>query len=113
MLIREVSDPAQANNAKLLALTQFLTGRAEDTNSQKQISTDAFVKMAQGLGVSISPAQIGDLIARPPLSNVLEPYQPNSGVVRFKGNMAADADMNTDQAEEIVNKNAKSALKRR
>jgi hypothetical protein len=113
MLIREVSDPRQANNAKLLALTQFLTGRAEDTNSQKQISTDAFVKMAQSLGVSINPAQIGDLIARPPLSNVLEPYQPNSGVVRFKGNMAADADMNTDQAEEVVNKNAKAALKRR
>ena len=113
MLIREVSDPAQANNAKLLALTQFLTGRAEDTNSQKQISSDAFVKMAKGLGVTISPTQLGDLIAQPPLSNVLEPYQPNSGVVRFKGNMAADADMDTDQAEEIVNQNAKAAMKRR
>ena len=113
MLIREVSDPAQANNSKLLALTQFLTGRAENTNSQRQISTDAFVRMARGLGVIISPTQLGDLIARPPLSNVLEPYQPNSGVVRFKGNMAADADMGTDQAEKIVNQNAKAALKRR
>ena len=69
--------------------------------------------MAKGLGVTISPTQLGDLIAQPPLSNVLEPYQPNSGVVRFKGNMAADADMDTDQAEEIVNQNAKAAMKRR
>jgi hypothetical protein len=53
------------------------------------------------------------MIAQPPLSNVLEPVDPNSGVIRFKGNTEAAIGMSVDQARAVVDSNAKAAMKRR
>jgi len=115
MLIFEVENSApQDDSGKLMALTQFLSGRAGDTNSKKQISTKAFIDLAQGLGVNVTADTLGDLIAREPLSNVLLPYEPNSNVVKFKGNdEPSTTQMDTAQAEKVVDSNAKAAMKRR
>ena len=113
MLIFEVENPEDTNSGKLMALTQFLAGRAKDTDSKKQISSQAFIDLAQSLGVNVTTDTLGDLIAREPLNNVLLPYEPNSGVVKFKGNDdPGELPMDTDQAEKIVSSNAKSAMKR-
>ena len=115
MLIFEVENSApQDDSGKLMALTQFLSGRAGDTNSKKQISTKAFIDLAQGLGVNVTADTLGDLIAKEPLSNVLLPYEPNSNVVKFKGNdEPPNTQMDTAQAEKVVDSNAKAAMKRR
>lgn len=110
MFIREVAD---VSKSKLLALTQFLAGRAQDTTAKKQISTDAFINLAKSLGVNVTVDTLGEMIAQEPLSNVLEPFEPNSGVVRFKGNTDTSNSMSVDKAEEVVDRNAKAALKRR
>ena len=110
MRIFEVADP---DSQKLVALSQFLTGRAEDTTAKKEISQAAFIDLAKSLGVNVTPNNLGDMISRPPLSNVLEPLDPNSNVVRFKGNTEAETGMTVDQARATVDSNAKSALKRR
>jgi len=113
MLIFEVENTG-VDTKKLVALTQFLAGRAQDTNAQKQISTPAFIALAQNLGVEVNADSLGDLIAQPPLSDVLEPYEPNSNLIKFKGNTdVSGAEMSVDQAEQVVNQNAKSAMKRR
>jgi hypothetical protein len=113
MLIFEVENPQAVDAGKLMALTQFLSGRAGDTNAKKQISTQAFVDLANSLGVVVTADTLGDLIAKPPLSNILQPYDPNSGKVNFKGNEEpGEQPMDTDKAEATVNKNAKSAMKR-
>jgi hypothetical protein len=113
MLIFEVENPAELNSGKLMALTQFLAGRAGDTDSKKQISTQAFIELAQSLGVNVTADTLGDLIAKEPLSNVLLPYEPNSNVVKFKGNdEPGEQPMDTDQAEKVVSSNAKAAMKR-
>ena len=115
MLIFEVENTTgQVDSGKLMALTQFLSGRANDTDSKKQISTQAFVQLAQSLGVNVTADTLGDLIAKEPLSNVLLPYEPNSNVVKFKGNdEPSDASMDTAQAEKVVDSNANAAMKRR
>jgi len=113
MLIFEVENPETVNSGKLMALTQFLAGRAGDTDSKKQISTQAFIDLAQSLGVNVTADTLGDLIAKDPLDNVLLPYEPNSGVVKFKGNDdPSKQPMDTDQAEKVVSSNAKAAMKR-
>ena len=104
---------ATPDSQKLLALTKFLSGRADDTTAKKEISQAAFVDLAQSLGVSISPESLGELISQEPLSNVLEPMEPNSGVVRFKGNTEAETGMSVDQARAVVDSNAKAAMNRR
>jgi hypothetical protein len=110
MRIFEVADP---NGQKLMALSQFLSGRSDDEASQKQISQDAFIDLAKSLGVNVTPENLGDMISKPPLSNVLEPLEPNSGVVRFKGDTEAQTGMSVDQARAVVDSNAKAAMKRR
>jgi hypothetical protein len=110
MRLFEIASP---DSQKLLALSQFLLGRADDTTAKKEISQDAFLDLARSLGVTINRDTLGDLIAQPPLSNVLEPLDPNSGTVRFKGNETPVAGMSVDQARNVVDSNAKAAMKRR
>jgi hypothetical protein len=110
MLIREVADPGAK---KLAALSQFLLGRSEDEMAKKQISQQAFIELARSLGVNVTSETLGELISQPPLSNLLEPLQPNSGVVRFKGDTETATGMSVDQARAVVDSNAKAAMKRR
>ena len=110
MLIREVADP---NTQRLAALSQFLLGRSQDETAKKQISQTAFIDLAKSLGVNVTAENLGDLISQEPLSNILEPLEPNSNVVRFKGDTKAATGMSVDQARAVVDSNAKSAMKRR
>jgi hypothetical protein len=104
---------ASPDSQKLLELTKFLSGRADDTTARKEISQAAFIDFARSLGVSINPDDLGTLINQEPLSNVLEPLVAGENVVRFKGNVEGQAGMTVDQARATVDSNAKSALKRR
>ena len=110
MRIREVADP---NTQRLAALSQFLLGRSEDETAKKQISQTAFIDLAKSLGVNVTMDNLGDLISQEPLSNILEPLESNSGVVRFKGDTEAATGMSVDQARAVVDSNAKAAMKRR
>lgn len=114
MLIREFAlDNTAKSQEKLLALSTFLKDRAQDENAQAQISQDAFIEAAQSLGINVTKDNLGDMISQEPLKNVLEPLEPNSGVVRFKGNTEATTGMTVDKAREVVDRNAKQAMKRR
>ena len=110
MRIFEVADP---NSQKLMALSQFLSGRSDDESARKQISQQAFIDLAKSLGVNVTTENLGELIGQPPLSNILDPLDPQSGVVSFKGNTDAATGMSVDQARAVVDSNAKAALKRR
>ena len=114
MLIREVAElDSGPDTKKLAALSQFLLGRSEDESATKQISQAAFIEAAKSLGVNVTSDNLGDLISQEPLSNILEPLDPNSGVVRFKGDTEAQTGMSVDQARAVVDSNAKAAMKRR
>ena len=110
MKIFEVAD---SNSQKLLALSQFLLGRADDTVAAKQISQTAFMDLANSLGVNVTADNLSQLISQEPLKNILEPLEPGSNVVRFKGNTETTTGMSVDQARAVVDSNAKAALKRR
>ena len=110
MRLFEFADP---NSQKLMALSQFLSGRSDDESAKKQISQQAFIDLAKSLGVNVTTENLGELIGQPPLSNILDPLDPQSGVVSFKGNTEAATGMSVDQARAVVDSNAKAALKRR
>ncbi len=110
MRIDEVTDPS---TQKLVALSQFLLGRSEDQAAKKQISQDAFVDLANSMGINITKDNLTELISKDPLRNILEPIEPGSSVVRFKGNEEpTQGGMTVDQAQQVVNKNAKAAMRR-
>ena len=114
MLIREFQDTGRiTNQERLLALVTFLKDRAQDEDARAEISQAAFIDLAQDLGVNVTPENLADMISQEPLSNMLEPLEPNSDRVRFKGNTEAQTGMTVDQARAVVDANAKSAMKRR
>lgn len=112
MRILEVDAELDPEPNKLLGLVEFLAGRAKDTAAKKQINVSTFVKMAQQLGINLTANNLGDMIDRPPLNNVLEPYNPASGVVVFKGGEPTDVKMPVDKAQNIVSQMAKRAAKK-
>jgi hypothetical protein len=110
MLIREVVDP---NTQQLSALSLWLQGRMKDQAATKPLSQAAFIQMANSLGVDVTEQSLADMASREPLSNFLEPIEPGSGVIRFKGDTEAATGMSVDQAQAVVNNNAKAAMRRR
>lgn len=107
MLIREVA--GDVDTTKLAALSQFLLGRTEDTDAAKTISTDAFIKLAANLGISITRDQLIDLIQQPPLNNIISNLEGDT--MTFRGAEVQPAGMTVDQARATVDTMAKRALK--
>ena len=108
MLILEV-EQSGVDKGKLAALTQFLIGRAQDTNAPKTISTQAFLKLARDMGISLGQSQLAAMASQPPLSELISNVEPDK--ITFKGAEPEvdDSDMNPDQARATVDKLAKRA----
>ena len=100
-------DPEQ-----LAGLVQFLNGRANNTNARKEISQDAFIKLANDLDINITAQNLADVVSQEPLGNLLEPMDPNTGVLTFKGAGQPDVAMPVNKAQDIVASAAKSAMNR-
>ena len=113
MLIREfATDNGKKDAETLAAVSTLLAGRAADESAKKQMNIRAFVELARQQGINVTEQNLGELIAKDPLKNILEPLEPNSGVVRFKGNTETTTGMTVDQAQDVVDKNAKAAMRR-
>lgn len=109
MLIREFNDNA-IDVQKLVALSQFLLARAEDTASQKKISVDAFLKLAANQGISLTRDSLIDMSTKSPLNNLIQDIQDDTIV--FKGDESAAPTMTVDQARKTVDSMAKRATKK-
>lgn len=110
MLIQEVQGDPDAD--RLTALSQFLRGRAKDTDAKPQISKQSFMKLAQELGVNVTSANLQSMLERPPLKNLLTTDSQNPDVLTFDMGDKNVA-MPVDKAQDIVAKAAKSALNKR
>ena len=111
MRIDEVENKDTLDPNKLKGLVDFLSGRADDENAQKQISTDAFISAARSLGFPVSEKNIVSIVSQPPLDSVLEPMDPkNPTVIKYKG-AAPDlpTKMPVNKAQDIVAAAAKKA----
>lgn len=104
----------------LMALSQFLLGRANDVDSSRTVSLQTFIGLAEGMGLSLTGQQLKDISLLPPLSNLIDnveidPRDSNKGKVYFKGaEVAADQNddkMSVDQARTVVKQMAKRANK--
>lgn len=99
------------NSEQLTVLSQFLLSRAKDTDSQKRISVQAFLKIAADMGISFTRDQLLNQVAQPPLSNLIDNVEGDEIV--FKGDDTADAAMPVSKAQDVVGKMSKRALSKR
>ena len=113
MRIDEVESTTSLDPNKLMGLVNFLSGRADDENAQKQISTDAFISAARSLGFPINQRNIVSIVSTPPLDSVLDPIDPNNpSVIMYKGAETGATKMPVNKAQDIVAASAKSAMQR-
>jgi hypothetical protein len=112
MKIFEVS--GDRDQEKLAAISQFLLGRAQDEGSTKKVMDfRTFANLAQGQGISITPASLKTMIQQPPLSNLINDVEgddPNTARVVFQGAENTPPEMSVDTARQTVNQMAKRAL---
>jgi hypothetical protein len=109
MRITEVED-VQVNVPKLIALANFLIGRADDTGAQKKFSLDGFLNLAHNMGIGISEENLRNLASQGILQSVIANVTPNEvifvGADDITGNLQAKA----DQSQSIVKQMAKRAM---
>ncbi len=97
---------------KLTALSQFLIGRATDTDAAKTISTASFINLAQSMGISLTADQLRTYVQSPPLNNVIADVEGDdaTGKIIFKGQESVTDTMSVDQARATVDQMAKRAI---
>ena len=66
--------------------------------------------MANDLDINITAQNLADIVSQEPLSNLLEPMDPNTGMLMFKGAGQPDVAMPVNKAQDIVASAAKSAM---
>lgn len=112
MLIREFAG-AEDQSARLAALAKFLDNRAQDEAAVRRISIPAFLNLAQGLGISITPDQLRDMALKPPLDGIIANVEDDT--ITFRGeeqDIAVSDKMTVDQAQKTVDTMAKRAAKK-
>ena len=114
MLIREFAmDNGNSKDAETLAaVSTLLARRADDESARKQMDIDAFINLARQQKINLTRENLAELITKEPLKNILEPLEPNANIVRFKGNTEETTGMSVNQAQAVVDANAKAAMKR-
>ena len=106
MRIDEVAGVA-TDTGRLVALVSFLIGRAEDKAAPTKISIDAFLKMANDMGIAMDDRQLRDLAERPPLNQVITNVDDTD--VFFGQDEVESTTMTVSQAQDTVDKMAKRA----
>lgn len=113
MRIDEVESAPTIDLTKLVALSQFLLGRAEETGAQKKISLKTFLQQAHHLGIGLTAESLKNLATSGPLRNVIANVTPTEVIFTGADDISGDTtgEMNAQQSQNVVAGMAKRALK--
>lgn len=107
MRILEFTDRGDVST-KVVALAEFLLGRATDKNAKKQISVEAFLELANQRGANLTRQSLIDLSQ----NELSEMFDIQGDKVVFKSDDGAQPnEMPVDKAQNIVKQAAKRAMK--
>lgn len=95
---------------KLVALSQLIKGRLKNTAADSSVSVDAFLKMARGLGMTVDRETLTDLIARPPLSNIITGVAGDQIQFHGQDEMEVESPSDVEQDADHVKQMAKRQL---
>ena len=105
MKIYEISSA----DAEIEALVQYVIDKNEADGVKGKVSTKAFLRMAQNLGIHLSLTQLQTMAQQPPLSNMIADINDNE--IKFDLGIK-NPTMSKDKARDTVNSMAKRAMKR-
>lgn len=88
---------------QLIALAEYLLGRADDENTKHMVPINVFLSMAHNMGVNITDEQLRNLAQQDPLKNIIVNVTGEEIVLKGAGEEDESADtMTPDQAQDTV-----------
>jgi len=108
MRLREVQE-VKTDVPRLIALAQFLIGRANDTGADKKISTQAFLNIARDMGLPITRDNLVNLASEGKLGEVIANVTPQEVIFKGADDAGTAAPTTADQQQNIVKSMANRA----
>jgi hypothetical protein len=108
----KIKELFESEEEKLTALSQFLIGRADDEHSTSTLSVDAFVAIADRMGMSLDYDSLSDMVERGVLDNVVKDMDKEKLTFSSEKEIT-DKGMSVDKARNTVNNMAQRAMKKR
>jgi len=113
MIVKEIL--SESEEEKLAALGQYMIGRANNQNAPSELSIEAFIAIADRLGMSVDFDTISDMLERGVLTDVIADVDQDN--IRFNSKEKAQGPENmgvpVDKAEAQVKQMANRAAQRR
>ena len=108
MRLREVQE-VKTDVPRLIALAQFLIGRAEDTGAERKMSTQAFLNITRDMGLPITRDNLVNLASDGKLGEVIVNVTPKEVIFKGADDAAAVPPATPDQQQNIVKSMANRA----
>lgn len=108
--IVDEGDEPNPNDETLAAIGQLIADRSADEDIESRLSTQAFIHIANKMGLSLTPETLMDLAQSGDLKNIIKDVNAEEIVFRGKRDIDSNAKMTVDKAKETVKKMAKRQL---
>ena len=111
MRFAEMINEGNTNSDELAAIALLVADRAEGEHSASKLSSDAFIDIANKMGLSLTRETLLDLVERGELSDII--VNANDEEITFKGKQDIDPTATTvDDARDTVKQMAKRQIKK-
>jgi hypothetical protein len=108
-IIVEGNEPS-IHDEQLAAIGQLIVDRSADEDTESRMSTQAFVHLANKMGLSLTAETLMDLAQSGDLNNIIKDVNAEEVVFHGKADVDINAGMTVDKARETVKKMAKRQL---
>lgn len=99
-----------AHDEKLAAIGQLFVDRSDEENTESRMSTQAFIHLANRMGLSLTSETLMDLAQSGDLTNIIKDVNQDEVIFHGKGDVDLNAAMTVDKARDTVKKMAKRQL---
>ena len=103
----------ESNLEKLAALGQFLIGRANDQNATSKLRVEAFISIAEKMGIPLDVESLQDMVMQGELENIITNMDNKEISFKSKKQVQDNPDLSIDKARNTVNNMAQRAMRKR
>jgi len=103
----------ESNLEKLAALGQFLIGRANDKNATSKLSVEAFISIAEKMGIPLDVESLQDMVMQGELENIITNMDNKEISFKSEKQVQDNPDLSIDKARNTVNNMAQRAMRKR
>jgi len=103
----------ESNLEKLAALGQFLIGRANDQNATSKLSVEAFISIAEKMGIPLDAESLQDMVMQGELENIITNMDNKEISFKSEKQVQDNPNLSIDKARNTVNNMAQRAMRKR